>query len=99
MVLGKRWLFSIGNGAEIQPLEKGRKCPDITRTCTFTCSIHIGPGMKLYVISYPLVITCFGCSKEPSQCNSSFECNIFDLVKKYNLFFLLHTLKYIRACL
>ena len=27
MVLGKKWLFSIGNGAEIQPLEKGRKCP------------------------------------------------------------------------
>ena len=27
MVLGKRWLFSIGNGAEIQPLEIGRKSP------------------------------------------------------------------------
>ena len=27
MVLGKKWLFSIGNGAEIQPLEKGRKSP------------------------------------------------------------------------
>ena len=27
MVLGKRWLFSIGNGAEIRPLEKGRKSP------------------------------------------------------------------------
>ena len=29
MVLGKGWLFSIGNGAEIQirPLEKGRKSP------------------------------------------------------------------------
>ena len=27
MVLGKRLLFSIGYGAEIQPLEKGRKCP------------------------------------------------------------------------
>ena len=25
MVLGKRWLFSIGNGAEIGPLENGRK--------------------------------------------------------------------------
>ena len=24
---GKKWLFSIGNGAEIQPLEKGRKSP------------------------------------------------------------------------
>ena len=24
MVLGKSWLFSIGNGAEIRPLEKGR---------------------------------------------------------------------------
>ena len=27
MVLGKRWLFSIGNGAEIRPLEMGRKSP------------------------------------------------------------------------
>ena len=23
----KRWIFLIGNGAEIQPLEKGRKSP------------------------------------------------------------------------
>ena len=30
MVLGKRWLFSIGNGAEIRPLQKGIKCPGIT---------------------------------------------------------------------
>ena len=30
MVLGKRWLFSIGNGAENQPLEMGRKSPDFT---------------------------------------------------------------------
>ena len=29
MVLGKRWLFSFGNGAEIEPLEKGRKSPVI----------------------------------------------------------------------
>ena len=27
MVMGKMWLFLIGNGAEIRPLEKGRKCP------------------------------------------------------------------------
>ena len=27
MVLGKGWLFSIGNGAEIRPIEKGRKSP------------------------------------------------------------------------
>ena len=31
MVLGKRWLFSIGNGpkirAKIRPVEKGRKSP------------------------------------------------------------------------
>ena len=25
----KRWLFSIGNGAEIRPLEKGSKCPEV----------------------------------------------------------------------
>ena len=28
MVLGKKWLFLIGNGAEIRPLEMGRKGPD-----------------------------------------------------------------------
>ena len=28
MVFGKRWLFLIGNGAEFQPLEMGRKSPD-----------------------------------------------------------------------
>ena len=27
MVLGERWLFSIGNEAEIRPLEEGRKSP------------------------------------------------------------------------
>ena len=27
MVLGKKWLFSIGNGAGIRALEKGRKSP------------------------------------------------------------------------
>ena len=27
MVLGRRCLFLIGNGAEIRPLEKGRKSP------------------------------------------------------------------------
>ena len=27
MVLGKRWLFSIGNWAKIRPLEMGRKSP------------------------------------------------------------------------
>ena len=31
MVLGKRWLFSIGNGAEIRPLEKGRKGPELKK--------------------------------------------------------------------
>ena len=28
MVLGKKWLFLIGNGAEIRPLEMGRKGPE-----------------------------------------------------------------------
>ena len=28
MVLGKKWLFSIGNWAEIWPLEKDRKSPE-----------------------------------------------------------------------
>ena len=27
MQLGKRWLLLIGNGAQIRPLEKGRKSP------------------------------------------------------------------------
>ena len=29
MKLGKRWLFLVGNGVEIRPLEKGRKYPGI----------------------------------------------------------------------
>ena len=35
IVLEKRWLFSIGNGAEIQPLEMGRKSPEdsLVRPC------------------------------------------------------------------
>ena len=28
MVLGKMWLFLIGNGAKIRPLEMGRKGPE-----------------------------------------------------------------------
>ena len=31
----KGWLFSIGNGDDIRPLEKGRKCPVI---CSFLVS-------------------------------------------------------------
>ena len=31
MVLGKRWLFLIGNGAEIRPLEMGRKGPGYSK--------------------------------------------------------------------
>ena len=34
---GKRWLFSIGNEAEIRPLEMGRKSPD---TESHTASAH-----------------------------------------------------------
>ena len=30
MVLEKRWLYSIGNRAEIRPLEKGRKSSEMT---------------------------------------------------------------------
>ena len=36
MVLGKKWLFLIGNGAEIRPLEMGRKSPDgVWVSCIF----------------------------------------------------------------
>ena len=28
MVLGKRWILLIGNGAKVWPIEKGRKCPE-----------------------------------------------------------------------
>ena len=42
MVLRKRWLFSIGNGAEIRPLEKGRKCPVINQNqFTFKRTMHV----------------------------------------------------------
>ena len=37
MVLGKRWLFSIGNGAEIRPLEKGSKSPVHVPCTQCTC--------------------------------------------------------------
>ena len=41
---GKRWLFLIGNGAEIQPLEMGRKCP------VMSCDKNI--SMKVSTIFY-----------------------------------------------
>ena len=39
MVLGKKWLFSIGNGAEIWPLEMGRKSPGL-RNKKIIVSLH-----------------------------------------------------------
>ena len=39
MVLGKRWLFLIGNGAEIRPLEMGTKGPAEDRFCRFEAQI------------------------------------------------------------
>ena len=43
MVLGgKWWLFSIGNGAEIQPLEMGRKSPAYTSSQVgYQCDIGL----------------------------------------------------------
>ena len=46
MVLGKRWLFLTGNGAEIRPLEMSRKGPALKST------IIIFYGKKM-VISMP----------------------------------------------
>ena len=40
MVLGKNVAFSIGNGAEIQPLEMGRKAPD-RRSYILYMSAHV----------------------------------------------------------
>ena len=41
MVLGKRWLFSIWNGAEIRPLEKGRKPPAL-------CNLTLKSSAKIF---------------------------------------------------
>ena len=47
MLLGKRWLFLIGNGAEILPLEMGRKSPDLS---------HIGKFKLLFKHAYTAII-------------------------------------------
>ena len=55
MVLGKMWLFYIGNGAEIRPLEMGRKSPE---------NIPLPrPGLVLggRLISMLMVLSCFTC--------------------------------------
>ena len=42
MVLGKRWLFSFGKGAEIRLLEKGRKSPGMAEYILIkVCLLHI----------------------------------------------------------
>ena len=46
MVLGKRWLFSIGNGAEIRPLEMGRTSPE----GPFPAILGKGPWLELGTI-------------------------------------------------
>ena len=43
MVLGKRWLFSIANEAEIRPLEKGRKSPESTGLFKLECKGKFTP--------------------------------------------------------
>ena len=47
MVLGKRWLFLTGNGAEIRPLEMDRKSPEfhiaITGRITGSSANHACP--------------------------------------------------------
>ena len=51
MTMGKRWLFSFGNGAEIQPLEKGRKSPVCFYFYGF-CSIYNGSPVVLDCIKF-----------------------------------------------
>ena len=41
MVLGKMWLFMIGNVAEIRPLEMGRKGPGLTVLQLISCSLKL----------------------------------------------------------
>ena len=60
MVLGKRWLSSIGNGAEFQPLEMGRKSPvyiwitgpkfSFTGPCECSCKKRISDQNLIRVI-------------------------------------------------
>ena len=75
MVLGKRWLFSIGNGAEIRPLVMGRKFPELD--CTFTQSfqsIHLShlqlvPKSHGHAHMFFLFICSSFCSKQLSPLN------------------------------
>ena len=42
MVLGKKWLFSIGNGAIIRPRKKGIKSPDQpAHLCSLICTFVV----------------------------------------------------------
>ena len=43
----KMWLFSIGNGAEIRPLEMGRKSPAITRETLISDCSKLGLNKEL----------------------------------------------------
>ena len=44
----KKWLFSIGNGAEIRPLEKGRKSPAIKTYLVGTEKNHLCEKIKYW---------------------------------------------------
>ena len=72
MELGKRWLFLIGNGAEIRPLEKGRKSPEkkdlawnrfffLSYSCCHICCIgsHIhGRQVMLLIYLNDAILLC-----------------------------------------
>ena len=50
MVLGKRWLFLIGNGDEIRPLEMGRKSPAFTSVYIIKVGIiAMDDGISTYI--------------------------------------------------
>ena len=49
MVFGKRWLFSIGSGAEIRPQEMGRKSPELRKHLAYYahfCSFGLTSQMR-----------------------------------------------------
>ena len=81
MDLWGRWLFSIGNGAEIRPLKKGRKSPGLF--FAYSGVQRRLRNEKLFFLFLNQNICCWY-SKEPSHQNGSFEHpkNMFKLMGK-----------------
>ena len=47
--LGKGWLFSVGNGRAIRPIDKGRKYPSKSKYNDYGLSDHLSGPVSLYL--------------------------------------------------